>query len=184
MRERRLLAALDRGERSREALLAEAWVDVPAELRPAAEMVMQAHLDKLAAEGRLPAELLPDPTWLPGQYACMMSGGRAVRTGLLAGAAGTGLAAVATAAAWHWLARRPLPKQKGTISLDGLEGRCGCGAIAGAFRILMRPRPADLWFAEGFCHGQTGSGSLTSTVARFPAASPRWPGRMGCRSTA
>jgi glyoxylase-like metal-dependent hydrolase (beta-lactamase superfamily II) len=55
MRERRLLAALERGERSRKALLAEAWSDVPAELRPAAEMVMEAHLDKLAAEARLPA---------------------------------------------------------------------------------------------------------------------------------
>jgi glyoxylase-like metal-dependent hydrolase (beta-lactamase superfamily II) len=53
MRERRLLAALDRGERSREALLAEAWSDVPEALRSAAAMVMQAHLDKLAAEGRL-----------------------------------------------------------------------------------------------------------------------------------
>jgi glyoxylase-like metal-dependent hydrolase (beta-lactamase superfamily II) len=57
MRERRLLAALERGERSREALLAEAWSDVPAELRPAAAMVMQAHLDKLEAEGRLPGGL-------------------------------------------------------------------------------------------------------------------------------
>jgi glyoxylase-like metal-dependent hydrolase (beta-lactamase superfamily II) len=59
MRERRLLDALERGERSREALLAEAWSDVPFELRPAAEMVMQAHLDKLAAEGRLPTDLTP-----------------------------------------------------------------------------------------------------------------------------
>jgi glyoxylase-like metal-dependent hydrolase (beta-lactamase superfamily II) len=59
MRERRLLAALDHGERSREALLAEAWADVPAELRPAAEMVMQAHLDKLAIEGRFAADLSP-----------------------------------------------------------------------------------------------------------------------------
>jgi glyoxylase-like metal-dependent hydrolase (beta-lactamase superfamily II) len=57
MRERRLLAALDRGERSREALLAEAWEDVPVELRPAAAMVMEAHLQKLEAEGRLPADL-------------------------------------------------------------------------------------------------------------------------------
>lgn len=57
MRERRLLAALERGERSRKALLAEAWSDVPPELRPAAAMVMQAHLDKLAAEGRAPADL-------------------------------------------------------------------------------------------------------------------------------
>ena len=34
MRERRLLAALERGERSREALLAEAWDDVPAGAAP------------------------------------------------------------------------------------------------------------------------------------------------------
>ncbi len=59
MRERRLLAALERGQRSRNALLAEAWSDVPSELRPAAEMVMQAHLDKLAAEGRLSVDLRP-----------------------------------------------------------------------------------------------------------------------------
>jgi len=57
MRERRLLAALERGERSKEALLAEAWSDVPTELRPAAALVMEAHLQKLGAEGRLPADL-------------------------------------------------------------------------------------------------------------------------------
>jgi glyoxylase-like metal-dependent hydrolase (beta-lactamase superfamily II) len=59
MRERRLVAALERGERSRAALLAEVWDDVPEQLRPAAAMVMQAHLDKLEAEGRLSAELGP-----------------------------------------------------------------------------------------------------------------------------
>jgi glyoxylase-like metal-dependent hydrolase (beta-lactamase superfamily II) len=58
-RERRLLAALERGERSRDALLDDAWADVPAELRSAAAMVMQAHLDKLAAEGRAPADISP-----------------------------------------------------------------------------------------------------------------------------
>ncbi|HET8862550.1 MAG TPA: MBL fold metallo-hydrolase [Solirubrobacterales bacterium] len=57
MRERRLLAVLDRGERSKEALLAEAWSDVSTELRPAAALVMEAHLQKLDAEGRLPADL-------------------------------------------------------------------------------------------------------------------------------
>jgi glyoxylase-like metal-dependent hydrolase (beta-lactamase superfamily II) len=57
MRERRLLSALERGERSREALLADAWSDVPQQLRPAAALVMEAHLQKLAAEGRLPGEL-------------------------------------------------------------------------------------------------------------------------------
>ena len=59
MRERRLLAALDRGERSRDALLAEVWDDVPEELLPAARLVMEAHLQKLAAEGRRPADLGP-----------------------------------------------------------------------------------------------------------------------------
>jgi glyoxylase-like metal-dependent hydrolase (beta-lactamase superfamily II) len=58
MRERRLLAGIDRGERSRAALLAEAWSDVPENLRPAAAMVMDAHLEKLRAEGRVPAELV------------------------------------------------------------------------------------------------------------------------------
>jgi glyoxylase-like metal-dependent hydrolase (beta-lactamase superfamily II) len=57
MRERRLLAALERGERSKEALLAEAWADVTAELRPAAALVMEAHLRKLAAEGLLPHDV-------------------------------------------------------------------------------------------------------------------------------
>ena len=54
MRERRLLAALDRGERSKAALLAEVWDDVPAELRPAAAHSMDSHLEKLEGEGRLP----------------------------------------------------------------------------------------------------------------------------------
>jgi glyoxylase-like metal-dependent hydrolase (beta-lactamase superfamily II) len=56
-RERKLVAALDRGERSRARLLDAAWDDVPAELRPAAAQVMQAHLEKLESEGRLPTDL-------------------------------------------------------------------------------------------------------------------------------
>jgi glyoxylase-like metal-dependent hydrolase (beta-lactamase superfamily II) len=57
MRERRLVAALERGERSREALLAEVWDDVPAQLRGAAAIAMQAHLEKLQSEGRLPSDV-------------------------------------------------------------------------------------------------------------------------------
>lgn len=56
-REARLLAALERGERSRAALLAEVWDDVPPVLLPMAAMAMEAHLEKLEAEGRLPAGL-------------------------------------------------------------------------------------------------------------------------------
>jgi glyoxylase-like metal-dependent hydrolase (beta-lactamase superfamily II) len=58
-RERRLVAALEAGERSRSRLLERVWDDVPEILRPAAAMAMQAHLEKLAADGRdEPAELL------------------------------------------------------------------------------------------------------------------------------
>jgi glyoxylase-like metal-dependent hydrolase (beta-lactamase superfamily II) len=57
MRERRLLAALDSGERSRAALLAAVWDDVPPELLPMAAMAMEAHLEKLEAEVRLPRDL-------------------------------------------------------------------------------------------------------------------------------
>lgn len=56
-REQKLLAALDRGERSRARLLDAAWDDVPDELKPAAAAVMEAHLEKLGAEGRLPHDL-------------------------------------------------------------------------------------------------------------------------------
>ena len=57
MRERRLVAALERGERSKAALLAEVWDDVPEQLRGAAAIAMQAHLEKLADESRLPTDL-------------------------------------------------------------------------------------------------------------------------------
>ncbi|HEX7278650.1 MAG TPA: MBL fold metallo-hydrolase [Solirubrobacterales bacterium] len=57
MRERRLLAALEEGERSRAQLLAVVWDDIPMELLPMAAMAMEAHLEKLEAEGRLPGDL-------------------------------------------------------------------------------------------------------------------------------
>jgi glyoxylase-like metal-dependent hydrolase (beta-lactamase superfamily II) len=57
MRERRLLDALAEGERSRANLLATVWDDIPMELLPMAAMAMEAHLEKLEAEGRLPEDL-------------------------------------------------------------------------------------------------------------------------------
>lgn len=56
-RERGLVEALERGARSRMELLAEVWSDVPEQLRPAAAVVMEAHLQKLEAEDRLPVDL-------------------------------------------------------------------------------------------------------------------------------
>jgi glyoxylase-like metal-dependent hydrolase (beta-lactamase superfamily II) len=56
-REQGLIDAMGRGERSRMALLDEVWSDVHENLRPAANVVMEAHLQKLDAEGRLPFDL-------------------------------------------------------------------------------------------------------------------------------
>ncbi len=53
-RERRLIGALDRGERTVHELLDDVWSDAPPMLRPAAAVTLAAHLDKLADEGKLP----------------------------------------------------------------------------------------------------------------------------------
>lgn len=57
MRERRMLEAMEAGERSRARLLATVWDDIPIELLPMAAMAMEAHLEKLEGEGRLPGDL-------------------------------------------------------------------------------------------------------------------------------
>ena len=53
-RERDLIERLGEGERSRMALLAQVWSDVPEQLRPAAAVVMEAHLQN---EDRLSQDL-------------------------------------------------------------------------------------------------------------------------------
>jgi glyoxylase-like metal-dependent hydrolase (beta-lactamase superfamily II) len=57
-RERRVLAALDAGARSVDELLDDAWSDTDLTAHPmlrwAARLTLEAHLDKLRAEGRLP----------------------------------------------------------------------------------------------------------------------------------
>ena len=58
-RERALIAALDTGARSTEALLDAAWSDVPGHLRRAAAVTLAAHLEKLVEEGRLPEGVQP-----------------------------------------------------------------------------------------------------------------------------
>ncbi len=65
-REQRLLAALDRGARTVDALLDDAWSDAPPPLRLPASASLAAHLDKLEAEGRLPEGVeRPRLDWLP-----------------------------------------------------------------------------------------------------------------------
>jgi glyoxylase-like metal-dependent hydrolase (beta-lactamase superfamily II) len=54
-RERKLVAALDAGLRTRDELLDAVWSDAPPALRQAAAVTLDAHLEKLREEGRLPA---------------------------------------------------------------------------------------------------------------------------------
>jgi penicillin amidase len=83
-----------------------------------------------------------------------LTNSRAARAGLFAGLAGTGLATAATAAAWHWLARRPLPKQRGRIELDGLAGRVRVRRDRWGVPHIEAEDRGDLHFAQGFVHGQ------------------------------
>jgi penicillin amidase len=83
-----------------------------------------------------------------------LSKSKAARAGFFAGVAGTGIATAATAAAWHWLARRPLPKQRGTIELDGLEGRVRVRRDRWGVPHVEADAPRDLYFAQGFVHAQ------------------------------
>ena len=68
-REERLLAALADGRRTTQELLDAAWSEVPDGLRPAATVVLAAHLDKLEEEGRVPAGTeRPDVPPEPGRH--------------------------------------------------------------------------------------------------------------------
>ena len=53
-RERRIVAALDAGARTHDELLAAAWDEIPEGLRVPAAWTLEAHLEKLREEGRLP----------------------------------------------------------------------------------------------------------------------------------
>jgi penicillin amidase len=78
----------------------------------------------------------------------------AAKAGLLAGAAGTGIAAAATAALWQRLARRPLPKTKGTVEIEGLRGRVRVRRDRWGVPHVEAEHGDDLYFAQGYCHGQ------------------------------
>lgn len=62
-RERLLVAALDGGARTIDALLDAAWSDAPEALRLPATVTLFAHLDKLAEEGRVPEGVEERPEW-------------------------------------------------------------------------------------------------------------------------
>lgn len=79
---------------------------------------------------------------------------RAARAGLLAGVAGTGIAAASVGVAWHRLARRALPREAGRLEVPGLgESVTVRRDRWGVPHIEARERD-DLNFAQGFVHAQ------------------------------
>jgi penicillin amidase len=76
------------------------------------------------------------------------------RNGLLAALAVPALGAAALGAAWYRLARRPLPKTKGSIEVDGIEGPVAIRRDRWGVPHVRAATHADLFFAQGFCHAQ------------------------------
>ena len=72
-----------------------------------------------------------------------------VGAGALAGAAGT-----SGAGAWWQLYRRPLPKTRGSVTVEGLSQPVEIRRDRwGVPHIRAQTRP-DLWFGQGFAHAQ------------------------------
>ncbi len=81
-------------------------------------------------------------------------GGAIAKAGLFGGAAAGGIAASGLAVLWHRLARRPLPKVKGEIEVEGLHGKVRVRRDRWGVPHIEAERREDLHFAEGYCHGQ------------------------------
>src|SRR5581483_736633 len=124
----------------------------------------------------------------------MVSGALARRVGLLGGAFAA-LAATTAGGLWWQLFRRPLPRTAGRRRIQGIEApveirrdRWGVPHIRAATR-------RDLWFGEGFCHGQDrlwqidlyrriGSGRLSEIAGRAGLKTDRFLRTLGLRRAA
>src|SRR3954452_11441713 len=73
---------------------------------------------------------------------------------LIGGAVSTGLAASAAAVLWHRLARRPLPKVKGTIEVPELRKKVRVRRDRWGVPHIEAAEREDLLFSQGYCHGQ------------------------------
>jgi penicillin amidase len=118
----------------------------------------------------------------------------AKRLALLGGAFAT-LASTTAAGLWWQLLRRPLPRTKGTLELDGLEGRIEIRRDRWGVPHVSAGSRHDLWFGEGFCHGQDrlwqidlyrriGAGRLSEIAGRPGVQTDRFMRTLGLRRAA
>jgi penicillin amidase len=67
---------------------------------------------------------------------------------------GTALFGGTAAGLWWQLFRHPLPRTAGTLEVHGVEGRIEIARDRWGMPTVRAQTPADLWFGQGFCHGQ------------------------------
>jgi penicillin G amidase len=72
----------------------------------------------------------------------------------LAGGALAAIAGTTAAGLWHQLFRRPLPRVRGRLRLEGLEHTVQIGRDRWGVPHIRAETRHDLWFGEGFCHAQ------------------------------
>src|SRR5205809_327021 len=121
-----------------------------------------------------------------------MTAGAAAKRFALAGAAFWGLAASAGAGLWYQMFRRSLPRTKGTLRLPGLGGAIEIRRDRWGVPHVRAATAHDLWFGEGFCHGQDrlwqidlyrriGSGRLSEIAGRAGIDTDRFMRTLGLR---
>jgi penicillin amidase len=79
---------------------------------------------------------------------------RLLRTGAKGLGIGTALLGATAAGLWWRLFRQPLPRTKGSLTVRGLDDRVEIARDRWGMPTVRARTAADLWFGQGFCHGQ------------------------------
>jgi penicillin G amidase len=128
-------------------------------------------------------------------YSWGVNVGAIAKRAAIAGGAFWALVGTTTAGAWYQLFRRPLPRTKGLLRLGGVEGRIEISRDRWAVPHIRAETTHDLWFAQGFCHGQdrlwqidfyrrAGAGRLSEIAGRETLATDRFMRTLGLRRAA
>jgi penicillin G amidase len=113
----------------------------------------------------------------------------------LIGAAGAAVAAAAAAGLWYQLFVRPLPRTRGRLQVSGLDGPVEIRRDRWGVPHVRAHSLRDVWFAEGFCHGQdrlwqlelyrrVASGTIAEITGRSALLSDRFVRTLGLRRAA
>ena len=113
----------------------------------------------------------------------------------VAGAATGALAALAGLGLYHQLLRRPLPQTEGELEVSGPSGRIEIRRDRWGVPHIRAAEIDDVWFGEGFCHGQDrlwqldlyrrlSSGRLAEIAGEEGLATDRFIRTLGIRRVA